>query len=284
LGNKVDLAGFWLAVILLMGVGCTYQQSSTPAETEALPSLSETIISVTTPSGAMQTGVLSMRGDASEARYLAVIIPGHPGILRPTNGPNGAVRVRLAGNFLIRSRHHLVDRDIPALLVDCRSDFQEACMDEYQASEDRVRDIEALVRRTRALLPAVSQIWIVSTSRGALTSAAAVSFGERTFTGAIHTAGMIDRARELGLDFRGAMPQFIIHHADDPCYVTSFASARTLAREQSITLITARGGNGFRGRLCDAYTQHGFNGIEPAVMGRVREVIRGTDRTNRSVP
>ncbi len=284
MAGKGGVACIWVALVVLIVSGCTDERPQTLPPLDAPPSLNETVISAATSGGVTQAGVLSMRGSASEVRYLAVIIPGYPGILRPTQLPNGAVRIRQAGNFLIRSRHHLVDSDIAALLVDCRSDFEQACADEYQASEERVRDIETLVRQARSLLPALSEVWIVSTSRGVLASGAAVTFGEGTFSGAIHTAGMFDRSRELGLTFRGAMPQFIIHHADDPCSITSYASAQRLARGEGMTLITARGGSGFTGRACEAYTQHGFAGIEPEVMGRVRAVIRGTDRADRRVP
>jgi hypothetical protein len=282
--NKGGALACWLAFALLATNGCTNESNTSQLAASTPPALSETIISVRTLGGATQAGVLSMRGDASEVRYLAVIIPGNPGILRPTDGPDGSVRTRQAGNFLIRSRRHLVDNDIAALLVDCRSDFLQMCEDGYQASEDRVRDIEALVAHTRSQLPAVSEIWMVSTSRGAIASAAAVRYAGTTFSGAIHTAGMLDRARELGLDFRGTVPQFLIHHVEDPCPVTSYASARNLAGEREIPLITARGGSGFSGRPCDAFTQHGFTGIESTVMGRVRAVIRGVDRTAGTVP
>lgn len=273
-----------VALVIFFTSGCTLGDGPSRAVAPAPSALNERIISVTTIGGTTQAGVLSIRGDASEVRYLAVIIPGNPGILRPNEAPDGSIRIRQVGNFLIRSRHHLVDNDIAALLVDCRSDFLQMCEDGYQASDERVRDIEALVARTRSHLPAVAEAWIVSTSRGAIASAAVVKFAKTTFSGAIHTAGMLDRARELGLDFRGAMPQFLIHHSDDPCPVTPYSSARELAREREIPLITARGGNGFSGRPCDAFTQHGFTGIEAAVMRRVRAVMRGEDRAAGSVP
>ena len=263
------LAIFALGSIVL--VACASEQPGA-AEAQAR----EQVITVPR-AGAGQAGILSV-DEGAAPRFLAVLVPGGSAVIRPEQTGPGTVRSRLAGNFLVRSRRMLLAPDIAALTVDCRSDFEGGCPDAYQAGAERVADIEALVAEARRPLPSIGEIWLIATSRGVIASAAAARHG-RGFAGIIHAAGVIDLAQELGLDFGGTTPQFLLHHAADPCGVTLHVSAQRLARARGLPLITAEGGNGFTGRPCEANTQHGFWSIEPRVIARIQAIMRGTDRS-----
>lgn len=242
------------------------------------PPAREEVVAVPRPGGTTQSGILSVQPDAASPRLLAVLVPGLPGVLRPVQTGPGTVRTQMGGNFLIRSRTLLLAPDIATLAVDCRSDFQRNCPDDYQASEARVRDIEALVAEARRTLPGIREVWLVSTSRGAIASAAAVRYAQGGFAGIVHSAGVLDLAQELGLDFRGATPQYLVHHVGDPCPATRYSSAVRLSQGAGIPLLTAEGGNGFTGPACEARTQHGFWSIEPRVVARLQRLMRGEDR------
>jgi hypothetical protein len=243
----------------------------------------ESVITVGLPNGFTQSGLLSRSRNERRIKYLVILAPGYPGILRPALRPDGSVNIRQAGNFLIRARGFLIDHDIATLAVDCRSDFDSICDDFYQASPERVRDLEILIAQTRQDLPSVEEVWIVSTSRGALTSAAAVRYGGNTFNGAVHTAGVMDPIRDLGREGPRLREEFLIHHAQDPCSLTPYSRAEQVSKERDISLITARGGRAW-GLACQAFTQHGFNGIEHLVMARIRGLIRGTERDQLNIP
>ena len=252
--------------------------------TMPVPPAREEVVSVARPGGATQSGILSVQLGASGPRLLAVLVPGSPGVLRPAQTGPGTVRTEMGGNFLIRSRTLLLAPDIATLAVDCRSDFQRTCPDDYQASEARVRDIEALVAEARRRQPGIEEAWLISTSRGAIASASAVRHAGGSFAGIVHSAGAIDLAQALGLDFRGATPQYLVHHRQDPCRATSYASAARLAHGRGIPLLTARGGNGFTGPPCEARTEHGFWSIEPRVAARLQRLMRGEDRSGGEIP
>lgn len=282
------------ALILALLISFSLSACSSEAPTNgAVPNISsshpppqnlwETIITVGLPSGFTQSGLLSRAGNEMRIKYLVILVPGYPGVLRPAIRPDGAVNMRQAGNFLIRARGYLVDHDLATLTVDCRSDYDLICDDLYQASPERIRDIEILIAQARQDLPTVEEIWIVSTSRGALTSAAAVRYGVDTFHGAIHTAGVLGAVGNLGREGPRLKVEFLVHHAHDPCSLATYSRAEQVSKERDVPLITARGGRAW-GLACQAFTQHGFNGIEPLVMARIRGLIRGTERDKLSIP
>lgn len=234
----------------------------------------EEIVSVKTAQGFDQQGVLSVLGSAATPQNLLVIVSGHPGVTRPQKNIFGKITTRQEGNFLVRSRQYLISQEVATLLLDCRSDFNEVCVDEYQASQDRARDIAQLVNEVRKRLPTIRHTWVVSTSRAVITTASLLKHDETSYTGIIHTAGTYNKAREQGLDFGPfKTPQFIFHHKDDPCKMTLYKDAAEIAEKWGVTLITVSGGSGFRGQACQAFTQHGFTGREERVAVAIRRLV-----------
>jgi hypothetical protein len=147
-----------------------------------------------------------------------------------------------------------------------------------------------LIAAAKAQLPSISQVWLVGTSFGTVTSAylpTHAAAGE--LAGVLHTATMSDpyrsqTARELiGFDYRRIpVPQAFVHHRDDPCPSTPHARVDILAREAGATLVTVMGARGVAGDPCKARTQHGFAGVERVVMAEMRRMILegvGSSRT-----
>ena len=236
--------------------------------------INEVIISVRTPSGLEQQGVLSMLDNASTPKKLIVVVSGHPGVTRPRINDQGKITTRQNGNFLVRSRHHLISDQVITLLLDCRSDFESVCPDSYQASAERAKDIDDLVQVVKKRFPSIEQTWALSTSRGVLTTAGLLKHAQGAYTGIIHTAGTYSKVREQGLDFGPFQtPQYIFHHRQDPCPITLHKDAVTLSRTWGIVLVTVDGGSGFRGDPCQAFTQHGFAGREEKVAVAIRRLV-----------
>jgi hypothetical protein len=57
-------------------------------------------------------------------------------------------------------------------------------------------------------------------------------------------------------------PLIWVHHQDDPCRMTSYKDAQEFARKSGQPLVTVRGGGPARGEDCQAFTAHGFVGVE----------------------
>ena len=107
--------------------------------------LSEELISVDLSGDRKQVGVYTTSSTAKNPTRLAVLLPGYPSVVRPVVENGVMTNSRLSGNFLIRSRHFLVDETIASLIVDCQSDSGEYCTSTYQASKQRQEDVDKLI-------------------------------------------------------------------------------------------------------------------------------------------
>lgn len=237
--------------------------------------INEEIISVKTGSGFEQQGVLSRFDTKSSPKKLIVFMSGHPGVIRPQINDQGKITTRQNGNFLVRSRQYLISDQVITLLLDYRSDFDSECPNSYQASADRAKDIDELVKEVKKRFPSIEQTWALSTSRSVITTAGLLKYSQASYAGIIHTAGMYNTAKLLGLDFGPfKTPQYIFHHRQDPCPNTLYEDAVMLSKTWGITLVTVDGGSGFRGPPCQAFTQHGFAGREEKVAGAIGRLVR----------
>ena len=212
----------------------------------------ERIVSVTLPGALRQQGVLSVYGENPKPEKLLVIVSGHPGVTRPYIDQAGKIQTKQNGNFLVRSRQFMISNKVALLLLDCRSDFVDMCDDQYQASAQRAQDVLTLVASVKDLYPTIREVWAVSTSRGAVSTAGFLKHAEKSFSGVIHTASTFSKATDQGLDFGPYKntPQFLVHHKDDPCGLTLYRDAYMTAAKWKIPLITVEGGSGFRGQKC----------------------------------
>jgi alpha/beta superfamily hydrolase len=256
----------------------------------AWDNLTEQKLSVPLSLGAEQVGVLSLRRDSPNPDILAVLLIGHPSVLRPVVSEQRMLASQMDGNFLVRARRHLADERIALLLVDCRSDSGAECTAAYQASVQRQTDVAALVQAARQVLPSIQSVWLVSTSMGSISSAFMAMHGQGLYAGAIHTASITEP------DAVGAYPQLsgfdygqiqgvqaFVHHQNDPCPLTTYAGAVRLAQKFSIPLVTVRGGSGFQGRPCQAFSEHGFRGKEREVMQHIAQILKSGQARNAEV-
>jgi hypothetical protein len=249
--------------------------------TNAWENLTEQLVSVELSPGVRQEGVLSLRTGTQTPDVLAVLIPGHPSVLRPVVTDQRMTGSRLEGNFVVRSRRHLADERIAMLLVDCRSDSGDECSAKYQASPGRHADVMALIQKVQQQLPSLQKVWLVSTSMGSISSAFMALHGKGVYAGAIHTAAITEpyamhSYRELGGFDYGQITgvQAFVHHQNDPCPFTTHSGAAKLAQKFNIPLVTVHGGTGFQGHPCRAFTEHGFRGKEREVMQHIGQILK----------
>ena len=234
----------------------------------------EEIVSVKTQAGHLQAGVLSRSSASSQPTKLLVVISGHPGVTRPFVNATGRIQTKQDGNFLVRSRRFLVSDAVATLLLDCRSDFESTCLDDYQASAARAADIQLLIDHVRAKIPSLRDQWAVSTSRGVITTAGLAKHMPDRYAGVIHTAGTYGKAMDQGLTFeKTSVAQYLFHHRDDPCQMTLHDHAQAVSSKHGHPLVTVLGGGGFRGQACQAFTQHGFAGREEKVGLAIRALV-----------
>lgn len=243
--------------------------------------LSEELVSVDLSDTKKQVGVYSSKKGASNPTKLAVLLPGHPSVVRPVVENGVMTGSKLNGNFLIRARRFLVDESVASLIVDCQSESGDYCASNYQASKQRQEDVDKLISEVKKRTPSITAVWLVGTSMGTISSSFMPIHNATAYAGAIHTASITEpyargSYRELGgFDYKKSpIPQFLIHHSNDPCTLTTYSGAKSIAEKYGMTLVTVSGGTGFQGPACAAFTEHGFRGKEKEVMNAISVIIK----------
>jgi hypothetical protein len=243
--------------------------------------LSEELVSVDLSDTKKQVGVYSSKKGASNPTKLAVLLPGYPSVVRPVVENGVMTGSKLNGNFLIRARRFLVDESVASLIVDCQSESGDHCASNYQASKQRQEDVDKLISEVKKRTPSITEVWLVGTSMGTISSSFMPIHNATAYAGAIHTASITEpyargSYRELGgFDYKKSpIPQFLIHHSSDPCALTTYSGAKSIAEKYGMTLVTVSGGTGFQGPACAAFTEHGFRGKEKEVMNAVSVIIK----------
>jgi hypothetical protein len=175
----------------------------------------------------------------------------------------------------------LVDETIASLIVDCQSDIGDYCTSAYQASKQRQEDVDKLIAEVKRRTPSIAEVWLIGTSMGTISSSFMPIHNPSGYAGAIHTASITEpyarnSYRELGgFNYtKTGVPQYFVHHAADPCYLTTYSGAKSIADKYKVPLITVTGGSDFKGNACNAFTEHGFRGKEKDVMRNIGEIIK----------
>ena len=252
------------------------------AQSTAVPEhavgLKEQLISVELSPRIQQQGLLSLAANSTAPTRLAVLFPGYPSVVRPVVEGQSMTSSKLSGNFLIRSRRHLATDAIATLVVDCHSDSGDYCSSSYQASSKRHQDVLKLIQEVKKQYPSIQEIWAIGTSMGTVSSSFALTHEPSIYKGAIHTASITEpNARDSypelsNFDYAKANHIFI-HHLNDPCYLTTHSAAKSIAEKYKRPLITVKGGSGFSGDACKAYSEHGFRGKEKEVMVAIGKIL-----------
>ncbi len=271
---------YFIKLLFLAIVLQTYPASAQDGATQTV-SLNEEIVSVDLSGDRKQVGVYTTSSSSKNPTRLAVLLPGYPSVVRPVVENGVMTNSRLSGNFLIRSRQFLVDEMIASLIVDCQSDSGDLCSSTYQASKQRQEDVDKLIAEVKRRTPSISEVWLIGTSMGTISSSFMPIHNPSGYAGAIHTASITEpyarnSYRELGgFDYKKTtVPQYFVHHAADPCFLTTYAGAKSITDKYKIPLITVTGGSDFKGDACKAFTEHGFRGKEKDVMRNIGVIIK----------
>jgi predicted alpha/beta hydrolase family esterase len=204
-------------------------------------------------------------------KYAIALFPGHPGIMR-LKEENGQPKFELGGNFLVRSRRHWLDEETLVVVVDAPSDQWTTFSQQFRETPRYGTDVEALLKEIGRRY-SVEDWTFVGTSEGSVSAFHAARMNPKLVRRTILTASLF-RATRSGPGLSAAnveeLPaQFLlVHHEDDPCPSTSYQSAQEFSRRIRKPLLTVRGGEPGRGEACQAFTAHGFIGVErETVMG-----------------
>ena len=246
-----------------------------PAVFAATPEL----VTLQTRAGVTQSFLLNTPANPPAA--VAMLFPGSQGNVRLRMDGD---QIKLGeGNFLVRSRGMFVDGGMATAVFDTPSDQPNGMNDGFRLGDKHAADIGAAIAELKKRF-GNAPVFLVGTSRGTISAAAAGSMLSDGIAGVVLTATLFNAARSgpglSGFDFTTIRaPLLFVHHVDDGCAYTPYRSAKSLAAK--FPLITVQGGEPARSDPCEAFSAHGFLGKEKeTVEAMVNWMLKKPYRSN----
>ena len=239
------------------------------------------IVTLPTRDGVTQSFLLTIpSGDKPSAA--AILFPGGPGLIR-LRSEGGRIRFG-EGNFLVRARQLFVERGLIAAVMDSPSDQPQGMDDGFRLGDKHAADIRRVAEDLTRRFPG-TPVFLVGTSRGTVSAAAAGRVLGKTIAGVVLTSTLFVGGRRAGpglsgFDFTSVRaPVLFVHHADDGCRSTPYRNAKDLSAK--FALITVHGGDPARSDPCEPFSAHGFLGKETeTVDALVNWMLKKSYRTN----
>jgi pimeloyl-ACP methyl ester carboxylesterase len=252
--------------------GCSVN-SELPLQAEIFeePVVTQAIITIPTRPGVQQR-VLLVQGEG-KSRATLLLFPGGDGAGHFAETRHG---LRLSNNFLVRSSNLMANESFMAAIVDPPSDRASGMSDGFRTSPQHLRDIENVVRFLVDRYP--QPIFLVGTSRSTLSLAyLATALRQPSIRGIIFTSSY-DQVGSLPLE-QIRYPVLLIHHRDDACQATPYATAKRLYERFTSSLVkdfvTVLGGAEPASEPCEGLSPHGFFGMEGDVIKVMADWIFG---------
>lgn len=197
------------------------------------------------------------------------------------NGGGGAVGLlqripRPGANFLVRSRDLFATRGVATAVIDVPTDLS-TMSDVYRMGRRHSDDVRTLLGTLKQRFPGLP-VFLVGTSRGTVSAAYAGAAMGDAVAGVVLSSSVFNATRGgagvSGFDWDTIRSRLLfVHHVDDGCSATPYFMARRLAASRS--LISVHGGDAPRSDPCEAFSAHGFLGVEAPVVDAIVAWMRG---------
>jgi hypothetical protein len=208
------------------------------------------------------------------AKATVVLLPGGEGGIGYKDG------APTSGNFLVRSRDLFAAQGFNVAIVGKPSDRSD--LDGFfRASAAHVEDLRVVIERLRRDLG--QPVWLVGTSRGTISAAAAaIALDPSLIAGIVLTSSVTQGARASpvpGLALGEIrVPVLVVHHRRDECRSSAPQDApyivSRLTQAPVKKLIMLDGGSGARGDPCEPWHWHGYIGMEREAVEAIADWIR----------
>jgi len=223
------------------------------------------------------SGLVTHTQNAKTFKYGVALFPGYPGIMK-LREENGRPQFELRGNFLIRARRHWLDDETLVVVVDAPSDQWATFSQAFRETPRYGADVAALLREVSRRYE-VNDWTFVGTSEGSISAFHAARMNSALARRVILTSSMFEPSSGgpglSNVDFEALKaPLLWVHHESDPCQYTPYRDARTFSEKSHSPLVTVRGGGPWRGGACQAFSAHGYAGIESETVRAMRSWIK----------
>jgi hypothetical protein len=263
------------AALLLPTLQYAYGQSAKAPTDPNLPH--PTHVVTVTGQGYTISGLVTHLQDAKAFKYGIAMFPGSPGIMK-LREENGQPKFGLQGNFLVRSRRHWLDDETLVAVVDAPSDQWETFHQQFRETPRYGADVAALLKEVGRRF-AVEDWTLIGTSEGSVSAFHAARMNPGLARRLILTSSLFQPSRNgpglFNVTWDGLLARLLwVHHKDDPCKYTSYYDAQRFAEKSRSPLVTVRGGGPERGDACQAFTAHGFVGVEIETINAMRSWVK----------
>ena len=251
---------------LIIAVSPARAQTERVIDVVTRPGVTERLLLIETP-GAKATVIL--------------FAGGHGGLQIAPNGKIGWG----AGNFLVRTREMLAAQGLNVSTLDAPSDRQsEPFLNGFRQSKNHAADARAVIAHLRQQLAV--PVWLMGTSNGTLSTAFLATELPResggpdgiVLTSSILTTKTGRPVTGMPLQFI-KVPVLVVHHKEDACDHCRQADLPLLTGKLTGTprkaLLMFEGGSVRNADPCEAFTHHGYMGIEPDVIAKIAAWIAG---------
>ncbi len=211
----------------------------------------------------------------NEAAPVLMLLPGGDGHVFIT--PDGTVAE--GDDFLIRARRLFWQRGLTTVVVDAPTDRQdENGLHELRASDWHARDLAQIAR----VVGVGASVWLVGTSRGAISAANALARVEGDFAGGVLSSTPTLPTRKHGATVfdvdLGAIRQrvLLLHHEADACSASPPEMLDRLAFELKnarVDRAVIGGGTSPGANPCRGLSHHGFFGAEKAAVDAIANFV-----------
>ena len=211
---------------------------------------------------------------AAQTRATVILLPGGDGIVRIGSDAS----VERGGNFLIRSRNSWAGRGFSALVLAPPNGM--SLLGRRHGAEYLIALAAAAdYARSRASVP----VWLVGTSQGSIAAANGAAHLPGRIFGVVLTSSVTRASRSGETVFDAdpgaiAVAALVVSNQYDTCVASPPADGNrllaALARAPRREFIMVAS-NQLSGDPCEAYSPHGYLGIEDAVVQRIADWIGG---------
>lgn len=207
-----------------------------------------------------------------------IIFAGGDGVLAMT--PSGPTQLR--ENFLVRTGPLWVSEGFLVAILDAPSDHPRGLWN-FRTTVEHAADVKQAIAAVREI--ARVPVWLVGTSMGTLSAAnAAARIADGGPDGVVLTSSVTVTSKASyetvmhgGLE-NIRVPTLVTHHKDDRCPFSPYSGAqavvKALKRAPARELLAFDGGGPAISPPCEPKAQHGYLGIEPAVVSAIAAWIR----------
>jgi pimeloyl-ACP methyl ester carboxylesterase len=236
-----------------------------------LAAAADRLVMVDTRPG-VRVGYWEMPRDGAKATV--VLLPGGEGGIGFKGG------VPTSGNFLVRSRDYFAAQGFNVAVVGKPSDRDDLDSG-FRASAPHMEDLRVVVERLRKDLG--QPVWLVGTSRGTISAAAAaIALDPSLLAGIVLTSSVTNGSRFTpvpGLALAEIrVPVLVVHHRRDACRSCVPHEAEhiveRLTRAPVKKFVMLDGGSGAGGDPCEPWHWHGYVGMEREAVEAIADWIR----------